>query len=156
MSEELIDHDISFKVTFVDSNLGPVTRTFTVYSDAERYALERSRRLPNKITIEQIDTKIYSVEKILRTIDPLAPKPDIVILHSWTVIPHNKGPFLSGLATNHPKWPGIIKKEMSSGNIIGKKGYLVVTKSGTKYDLQVENVSQEVAKNTLLACLTEI
>ena len=154
MSEKLISHDISFRVTFFDPDLGQVVRNFDVYSDAERYALGRAKNFP--IKIEQIEEKTYCEEKILRTIDPLAPKPDIVILHNWAIVPHSKGPYLYGLATNHPKWPNDIKKEMSTGNIIGKKGDLIVTKSGTKYDLQVESVSQEAAKGALLACLTEI
>lgn len=156
MNEKLISHNISFRVTYVDFDRCQIKRNFDVYSDAERYALEKSQKLSDKITIEQIETKIYSVEKTLRTIDPLAPKPDIVILHNWAIIPHSKGPYLYGLATNHPKWPNDIKKDMSTGNIIGKKGYLIVTKSGTKYDLQVESVSQEAAKGALLACLTEL
>lgn len=156
MSEKLISHDISFRVTYVDFDRCQIKRNFDVYSDAERYALEKSQTLSDKIIIEQVEAKIYSVEKTLRTIDPLAPKPDTVILHDWAIIPHNKGPYLYGLATNHPKWPNIIKKEMSTGNIIGKKGDLIVTKSGTKYDLQTENFSQETSKYTLLACLTEL
>lgn len=156
MSEKLISHDISFRVTYVDLDGCRIKRNFDIYSDAERYALEKSQKLSDKIIIEQNDTKVYSVEKTLRTIDPLAPKPDIVILHNWSVISHNKGPYLCGLATNHPKWPNVVKKEMSTGNIIGKKGHLVVTKSGTKYDLQTENFSQETSKYTLLACLTEL
>lgn len=156
MNGKLIETNISFRVTFLDTDLGRVKRTFDVYSDAERYALEKSKNLSSNITIEQIEEKTYCEEKILRTIDPLAPKPDIVILENWSVHSHPKGPFLSGFATNHPKWPNIIQKEMSSGNIIGKKGDLVVTKSGTKYDLQAENAFQESAKSFLLACLAEI
>lgn len=154
MNGKLIETNISFRVTFFDPDLGQVVRNFNVYSDAERYALGRAKDFP--IKIEQIEEKTYCEEKTLRTIDPLAPKPDIVILHNWSVISHNKGPYLCGLATNHPKWPNIVKKDMSTGNIIGKKGYLVVTRSGTKYDLQTENHEQEISKRTLLACLSEI
>lgn len=156
MSEKLISQDKSFRVAYVDLDGCRIKINFDVYSDAERYALEKAQKLSNEITIEQVETKVYSVEKILRTIDPLAPKPDIVILHNWTVRSHHNGPYLFGLATNHPKWPNIIKKEMSSGNIIGKTGDLVVTKSGTKYDLQTEDFSQRDSKRTLLACLAEI
>ncbi len=155
MNEKLISHNKSFKVTF-SLNGEQKIKNFDVYSDAERFALDLTKYCSCEITITEVETKIYSVEKILRTIDPLAPKPDIVILHNWSVVSHNKGPYLCGLATNHPKWPNDIKKDMSTGNIIGKKGYLIVTKSGTKYDLQVESVSQEAAKGALLACLTEL
>lgn len=156
MNEKLISHNISFRVAYVDLDRCRITRNFDVYSDAERYALEKSQKLSDKITIEQIDTKVYSVEKILRTIDPLAPKPDIVMLEDWTVHPHEKGPYLSGLATNHPKWPTIPRKGMSTGHIIGKNGELVVTEAGTKYDLQTKRLFEETIKKTLLACLAKI
>lgn len=154
MSEKLIDHNISFKVTFFDPDLGQVVRNFDVYSDAERFALGRAKDFP--IKIEQIDEKTYCEEKILRTIDPLAPKPDIVMLEDWTVHPHEKGPYLSGFATNHPKWPTIPRKGMSTGHIIGKNGELVVTEAGTKYDLQTKRLFEEKIKKTLLACLAKI
>jgi hypothetical protein len=156
MREKLIGHNISFRVTYVDLDRCQIKRNFDVYSDAERYALEKSQNLSDKITIEQVETKIFSTEQVLRTINPLAPKPDIVILHNWTVRSHHNGPYLVGLATNHPKWPNIIKKEMSTGRITGKKRGLVVTESSTKYDLQTDNVFEEAAKSVLMACLQEL
>jgi hypothetical protein len=156
MSEKLISHTTSFRVKYETFDKRQIERNFDVYSDAERYALEKAQKLSNKIIIEQIDTKIFSTEQVLREINPLAPKPDIVILEDWTIHPNEKGPYLSGLATNHPKWPTIPQKGMSTGHIIGKKGDLIVTETGTKYDLQTKDIFEETSKETLLACLAKI
>jgi hypothetical protein len=161
MNDKLTNTRTFFQTEVVYKDKTDFLGNFSVYSDAERYALNPDNHdFPyseaTKIKITEIEAKTYTVEKIIRTIDLLAPKPDIVILHNWTVRPHHNGPYLVGLATNHPKWPNVVKKEMSTGHITGKKRGLVVTKSGTKYDLQTDNVFEEAAKSVLMACLPEL
>lgn len=161
MNGKLIDTEISYQVNLNHNNQFNRVRNFSVYSDAERYVLNKDNYKFSSVeitsaTITEIETKTYIVEKVIRVIDPLAPKPDIVILEDWTVHPHEKGPYLSGFATNHPNWPTIPRKGMSTGHIIGKKGELIVTEAGTKYDLQTKRLFEETIKKTLLACLVKL